>query len=134
MCAERGAFPIPAPHSNTLHTPQKVCTYRAEGQEALEEVEPGLAERGPPIEDGPRRGEALPQRAASRLPKVKLAKVWERVQARPALLVGRAQQLKDLAQLVDLALAGQQRLAREELAHDAAHAPDIHRRRVRLGT
>ncbi len=45
---------------------------------------------------------------------------------RPVLLRGGAHDVKDLLQLVHLVLAGEERLAQEELGKDAPAGPDVH--------
>ena len=46
---------------------------------------------------------------------------------RPVRHGGRAEELEDLGELVRLVLAGEERLAGDELGQDAAAAPDVHR-------
>ena len=53
--------------------------------------------------------------------------------ARPALLGGRAHDAEDAEQLVNLRVAGEQRLPRDHLREDAAQAPRVHARGVKLG-
>ena len=51
---------------------------------------------------------------------------------RPGLLGGRAEQLEDGVQLLDLALPREQHLLGQQLGHDAAQAPHVDRRAVLL--
>lgn len=52
--------------------------------------------------------------------------------AGPVLLAGGAQHLPDLLHLLDLALAVEEHLLREQLRHDAAQRPHVNRCRVLL--
>mmetsp|Transcript_36645 Transcript_36645/g.90485 ORF Transcript_36645/g.90485 Transcript_36645/m.90485 type:complete len:280 (+) Transcript_36645:895-1734(+) len=59
------------------------------------------------------------------LPLRELVPVAQARHARPQLLVGRAQQLEDVQQLLQLAVAGEQRLLAGQLGEDAPHGPHI---------
>ena len=48
------------------------------------------------------------------------------------MVVGRAQEVDDEVELVDLRLARQERFVRQQLAQDAARGPHVDRRRLDL--
>ena len=60
--------------------------------------------------------------------------VWQAGHARPALLGGRPHDAEDAEQLVNLRVAGEQRLPRDHLRKDASKTPGVHTRGVKLGS
>jgi hypothetical protein len=65
-----------------------------------------------------------------RRPARELVPVAQLGDARPRGLVGRAEQLEDVQQLLQLRVPREQRLLADELAEDARDAPDVDSRRV----
>jgi hypothetical protein len=57
----------------------------------------------------------------------KLVPVAQSRDARPDVLPGRAEQLEDVEELLELGVAGEERLLPRELGEDAPDGPDVHR-------
>lgn len=93
------------------------------------EAEHLLQQREPVIGHGRRRGEGSAARELLAEPRERLrperhlAPVGQLRDARPALLGRRGEQLERLRDLINLAAAGQQRRAQDELCKDAAERP-----------
>mmetsp|Transcript_6969 Transcript_6969/g.11900 ORF Transcript_6969/g.11900 Transcript_6969/m.11900 type:complete len:480 (+) Transcript_6969:118-1557(+) len=101
-------------------------------QEPVHEVEACGAERGLAAAEG-LRGEEVAQLVQRAQLEPELLRAGELRVPRPALLVGGAQDLKDLGELFHLPLSRKERLTGDELRKDAPDAPHVDRGGVLAG-